>query len=342
MIKLNELNLKIDKKIFDGCYILGGVDENLIKDSIKKIVKANIDTSFKDLNYIEFDGESAQSNDIVNACETMPFMSEKKVVMVYRCKFLRGSANREEEKIFEEMKKYIANIPSHCILIMYYLFSSDKDKINNKLKSLDKKITLVSVEKLRGSELKASIKKLFDEREKKIEQSALALFCNEVDNNMEIIKNEVDKLCSYTEGRTIITEDIGLLMPQKPDSHIFDLIDYIGEKRLKNALDVLDEILFKGEKWNFILSSIGRRFEQILNIKIRLKQGKNKDVISSEMSMHPYVCEKLILQSRKFADKNIVKILKECLVTEGRLKSQTIDERVELEILLINIMTIMK
>lgn len=342
LIKLSELSAKLDKKNFDSCYILGGVDENLIKESLKKIIDCNVDPTFKDLNYVEFDGENAQIIDVINACETLPFMSDKKVVMVYRCKFLKSGGNKEDEKKLDEIKKYISNMPKHCILVMYYLFASDKDRINPKLKAFEKNATVVSVEKLRGGELKAKVKKIFDQNHKKIEQNALTLFCNEVDNNMEIINNEIAKLCAYTEGRGVTREDVLVLMPQRSESHIFDLIDYIGEKRLKNALDVLDEILFKGEKWNFILSSIGKRFEQILNIKLRLNQGKNKDTIASEMSLHPYVCEKLIAQSRKFSDKNIVKILEQCLITEGRLKSRTIDEKVELETLLINIMTVVR
>ena len=50
------------------------------------------------LNYERLDGLTTTFNDIENACETMPFFGDKKVVVVYRANFLKDKAHKEGAK----------------------------------------------------------------------------------------------------------------------------------------------------------------------------------------------------------------------------------------------------
>ncbi|WP_279374300.1 hypothetical protein [Clostridium arbusti] len=78
MINFLDLEDKIKKKSIEKFYIFCGFNEHLIKEKIKKITEISVNSSFIDLNYFEFDGATVSYDDIVNACETLPFMSDKK------------------------------------------------------------------------------------------------------------------------------------------------------------------------------------------------------------------------------------------------------------------------
>ena len=54
------------------------------------------------MNYSKFDGNKADFETIVEACETMPFMSDKKVVVVYRATFLDDSAGKNSGDLKSE------------------------------------------------------------------------------------------------------------------------------------------------------------------------------------------------------------------------------------------------
>jgi DNA polymerase-3 subunit delta len=335
-MEIDNLEQFIQTGNLKGCYVFCGPDENLIKESVNSIVNAVVDKNFADLNLIKFDGMRVQFDEVMNACETMPFISEKKVVIVYRTAFLGDAEDRESKKKFEEFYKYISNVPTHCILIMYYVFGDDREKASGNIKKLEKVCTVIKADKLKGDKLSKRVASIFEQRGKNIDKALLKFFCDNVDNNMDIIKNEIDKLISYTEGRDIVKSDIIELLPQLSDDDIFDLVDYLSQKRPEKAIDILNELLFRGEAIGGILFMIVRQFKLLYSIKLGIDEGKNKDGLAKELRLHPYVCEKLISQSRKFSLNQIKACMRLCLETEKSLKSSSGDKKIEMEMLIIN------
>lgn len=340
MINFTDLEKKLKKHELDNCYVFCGSDEKLIKHHVKFITDKVLNSEFMDLNYSKFEGDKADFETIIDACETMPFMSEKKVVVVYRASFLGDSGGSKnpgdlKNENFVLLNEYLKNPSHHCILIIYYVFSSDREKPSNKIKKLDKKACVVKVDKLRGEFLHKKCKDLFEDAGKKIGKAELILFCGQVDNNMDIILNEIEKLVSYTEGREITKEDILAMMPQKSENDIFNLVDYLSQKNIKRALDILNEIIYRGEKIPLILYMIGRQFNLLFNIKLGINIGKTKENLASELKLHPYICEKMISQSMKFTLNGLKRNIELCIDTEKILKSTSTDDKINMEIFMI-------
>lgn len=326
----------IKKKALKGCYIFYGPDENLIKDAVNKVVNNMVEESFRDLNLVKFDGMKVQFDEVMNACETLPFMSEKKVVIVFRADFLGAKDDRESKKKVEDFQGYLSTLPPYTILLMYYVFSDDREKVSNNIKKLDKLATLVQVDKLKGNRLYKKVADIFEERQRSINKVLLQFFCDNIENNMELINNEINKLLDYTEGREITKQDIVDLLPQTNNDDIFDLVDFVSQRKAEKAINILNELLFKGESVTGVLFMIERQFKLLYSIKLGLEEGKNKDMLVKELRLHPYVCEKLINQSKKFSLKQIRECMKMCLDTEKALKSSQGDKKIEMEMLLIN------
>jgi DNA polymerase III subunit delta len=152
---------------------------------------------------------------------------------------------------------------------------------------------------------------------------------------MNIITNEVEKLVSFTDGRDITKEDILKMMPQKSDNDIFNLVDYLSKKNIKRALDILDELIYKGEKIPLILFMIGRQYNLLFNLKLGIDSGKSKEVLSNELRLHPYICEKMISQSMKFTLKALKRNIELCVDTEKIIKSTSTDDKINIEVFMI-------
>lgn len=337
MINFLELESRM-KKTIDNFYIFCGYNEELMKENIKKIVEHTVNHDFLDLNYMEFDGISVNYEEIINACETLPFMSENKVIVIYRADFLSDrtkNTNKNGDDILKKIKEYSNNLPKQSILIMYYIFQNDREKTSNKVKKLDKNACVVEFTKLKGIMLQKKVKDMFMQREKDIDRANLSFFCSEVENNMDIIKNEVDKLCAYTSGRDIEKQDIIDLMPEKSDNDIFNLVDFLSQKKPERAIEILSELIYKGEKATSILAMMERQFKIMINLKIGMKNKKSKEELSKEYGLHPFICEKIMRQCEKFTLKQIIESEEICIQTEKELKSQGSDERIKLEMLII-------
>ena len=373
MIDFIEFEQNIKKGKIENCYIFCGLDEDIIKYSIRLIINKVVNKKFLDFNYMQFDGDTVNSETIINTCETMPYMSDKKIIVIYRASFLEGKIKKEEhiqnlsdegemnekesnsisenyesqeikdmkfsKDTYKDIREYVKNLPTHCILIMYYIFNNKREKISEKIKKLDKKICVINAGKPRRDSIEKKAKQLFQERKKEIDNVELKLFCREIENKLDIMVNEVEKLCSYTMGRKITKDDIMIMLPAETDNDIFDFVDALGDKNVEKAIYILNELTYKGQKISIILNMIERQFDLLFKLRVGSENGKSKEVLASEFKLHPYVCGKMIEQTRKFTLKSLKKALILCLNTEETLKSSSINPIIEMELLIVNSVT---
>ncbi|MEQ8155778.1 MAG: DNA polymerase III subunit delta [Clostridiaceae bacterium] len=339
MIKLQELEREIKNNNIKNSYVLAGTDEALMKEVIDSITKKVLDESFKDFNYIKLDGMNVKTDDIMNACETLPFMSDKKVVVIYRANFLKTSKDFSDAD-YKRIIDYFKNTPSHIILLTYVLLDDKRDKPNNKkyktLVSLDRKLVLVHVDKQKEDRLAKEAMEVFNSLNKEIGKVELKYFITKVEKNLDIIKREIEKLASYTKDRAITKDDIDLLLPHESDDDIFDLIDFISEKKPEKAITLMNELVYKGENLNKLLSLIEGQFRKLYGIKIKTEKGASARMISEESGMHPFVTEKLINQGKKFTLAQLEECIRLCIATEKRIKSISTNILTEMEFLLIS------
>lgn len=337
---VSTLNSNIKKNQFNSCYIFCGSDEQSIKEAIKNIIEKNISKDFIDFNFLQLDGSNVEYDTIKNACETLPFMSDRKVIVIYRANFLKDKVDKGAEKLSKEIIDYVKQLPKECILIMYYIFENDREKESFKLKKLEKSACVVKFSKLKGAMLQKKIEEIFRKKGKVINKAELALFTNSVENNMDIIENEVEKLCCYTDGREITAKDITDLISSKSDNDIFNLVDYISEKKPQKSIDILNELIFKGESATTILRMIQRQLKLIFDVKLGIEMGKGKEELAKELRLHPFICEKMMTQSKRFTIEQLKNSIELCLSVERLMKSTTIDSKTEMELLIIRTATI--
>lgn len=341
MIDIAKLEDQIKKDEIHNCYIFCGYDEELIKEKINLIVSKNIDKNFIDLNYVKFDGNKLENFDVViNASETLPFMSDKKVVLVYRANFLEDSEDAVKKSIYNNFETYVKNVPSSSILILYYVFKDKREKPSKRLYKLDKTSCVVKMDKIYGRNLESKVKEFFEKRDRTIGNAELKLFCLNLPSDLGIVENEIEKLCCYAMDREITKDDILELYPKKKENDIFDLVDYMGDKKLKETIDVVNELMFKGQEEVYILYMIERQFKLLYKIKHSIDNGKSRSTLGTELKLPPFIVDKLVLQSKKFTAGQLKEAIKICLNSEQIIKSSTIDKRTELELLIINTITL--
>ncbi|HUV84085.1 MAG TPA: hypothetical protein VMV86_00155, partial [Methanosarcinales archaeon] len=88
----NELKNEIKK-----VYLLYG-QESYLLDNAKELLKKKVVTAFPELNYNALDGEALTVEQLQNACDTFPFGSEKKLVVVRQPAFLIKANKKGEEE----------------------------------------------------------------------------------------------------------------------------------------------------------------------------------------------------------------------------------------------------
>lgn len=315
-----------------NCFLYYGTDEGLIKELIQKNLHSKI--NFPELNDIYIDGRTVSSEEIINACETLPAFSDNKVVTVFRALFLREKQDSHDKMVCEAVSKYIKDVPDFCTLIFYYILENPREKIKI-TKSFQSCAEVNKVSPLRGEELLRKVSSILESRDMKMDKVLLNLFCNQIDTSLFSIYNEVDKLRAYTLGTPITKEILLKLIPGKNDDDIFALVDAIAAKKLEMALDIFNELIFKGVYPIMILSMVERQFKMIYSIKVKYPSIKSKEAICKELSIIDFIFEKIRKVVGKFSEKELERIFNYCIECEGKIKSNTIDQKMEVEILIV-------
>lgn len=314
-------------------YLFHGPEEYLKSRALSQLTQAQVDNEYKDLNYIIIDGASAGIDDIIASCETLPFLSYKRLVVVMDYIGFSGKKSADEDKL----AGYFSNVPETTCLVMYNRGDINKD--NNLLKKAAKVKTarVVHFDRLNKSELIKWVDRLFRKAGKFISNGDINYFLSLTSNDLEIINNEILKLAAYSgEQDTITREAIDKLVTPVPEHTVFQLVDMVAAKKSGKALELLDELIDKGEPVLLIITMIARQIKNIIYYKYFTEMGHKNDVICKKLGLHPYVIDKCSSQSKGFTTEQLKQAHDECLKLNYGIKAGTVRDRLGLELLILN------
>jgi len=114
---------------------------------------------------------------------------------------------------------------------------------------------------------------LFRETGVKIDARALERFIEKTGPDTRQIVQEVEKLCLYLGDRTTVTEDdVRDMVSPAREAISWDLEDAVGHKDLRQAMHVLDRLVFQGESPVFMLIRIENRLSDLMVFQVCLKK----------------------------------------------------------------------
>ena len=151
------------------------------------------------------------------------------------------------------------------------------------------------------------------------------------------VNNEVEKLVSFKGDQGIVAEDVNLLVKAKVDLNIFKLIDAIGNRDKKRAINLLYGQVENQANEIYLLTMFVYQFRNLLKIKDLLERGKTIQEISFLTKMHPFVIKKSIDQCRKFSLTELKKIYRKLLDAEIAMKSGKMKPGLVLDLLVISV-----
>lgn len=152
---------------------------------------------------------------------------------------------------------------------------------------------------------------------------------------MQDLINEIRKLIEYEgENGTISNEDIDKLAIKKLESIIFELTDSLGKKNIKEALDVMHNLIYSKEPIQKIFITLYNHFKKLYFVT--LAQKENRDIIQV-LNLKPnqtFLVNKYKMQAKYFKQRELEKILQELIDLDFYYKIGQIDIQVGLEAIL--------
>lgn len=259
--------------------------------------------------------------DIITECETAPFLSEKRLIIV---KNFFQTAKPEQQKIITE--KIAKGISDSTILVLFE--DQPLDKRTSVYKKLVKTCALEEFNTLENYDLIQWIITKAKDIGTSLNHELASYLAELAGDNLWNLENEINKLALYRQKGNITKQDIDLLTTPASHDIIFKLTDLIGQKRTREALEMLEKMTKKGEDIKFIYHMIVRQFRIIIQIANLLEKNKPLPEIIKLLKLHPFVVSNTAKQAKKFPKSALTKIYQSLLDIDiadktGKIKTTT-------------------
>lgn len=317
-----ELQMMIKKREHSPLYFFYGEEIFLIDKVVGDIKKIVIAPQLSDFNLSVFYGKESEPQDIINSAKTLPLLSDYRLVIVKEADKLKPSC-------WKDFSSYFTNpLLSTCLI-----FCAEKMVLNPKLlKIFRKRGKVVRFYHPYEREVPEWIKKIAKEFNKKISREALALLSMELENDLQKIYSELQKIATYVGKREVIErDDVKEVLSDQGGATVFDLVDCIGNKDVEGALSVLKRLLEAGEHPLKILMMITRQVRLLARAKEMLKEDSSYADVGRRLGIRDFYLKGFLEQVHTFSLHQVETHFTHLFRSDWKLKSSRINKRLILE-----------
>ena len=127
-MKYKDIVYNIKAKNFEKIYLLYGREHYLIDNTIK-LFRESLNESMIDFNLDIIDGKEITLEQLLSSIETLPFMDERKIVIVKDFELLTKAKKKNfSDKEEKTLAEHLENIPDTTILVFTVYGEIDKRK----------------------------------------------------------------------------------------------------------------------------------------------------------------------------------------------------------------------
>ena len=345
-------------------YILHGDDDFAINQFIAELIGRMGDPSLASLNLTRLDGRLASEDEIRTAVLSMPFLTERRLVVLTNplakmsVKSSQANAGSDEETdlspdeaasqsaiVKKQREHFVAlldSLPQTTALVLVI----DDALVRRKGqwawetltpthwlsrwatqaggRALTREFLLPRIEDIPGW-----IRKQAQVQGGQISPQAARALAEHLGNDTQSISMEITKLLTYVNGkRTVEVEDVELLTARLGLVNVFNMVDALADRNAQKTLKQLTLLLESSEPQQ-VFGMIVRQFRLLLQAREVLDEGGGEAQIAAEVidqkgKVNPYVAGKLVTQAKHFSLDSLVAIYRRLLDFDLGMKTSQI------------------
>jgi len=209
----------LDARGLQVAYLLAGEDRLGLDESVALLSQCAVDPDLAAFNTVILRGDDASWEEVLAACEELPMMAPRRLVLV-----------REPEDLDGDAGALVAYLGKPCATTTLVLGSSRVDRRLAWVKALEASATCVSFAPPQGRELEAWIRRALASRDVRIEEDALTLLTDLVQAETILLTQEIEKLALMCSDKGIVTkDDVAAILGRTRTTEIWDLTNAIED-----------------------------------------------------------------------------------------------------------------
>ena len=306
-------------------YLLYGDEGYLIERAREEIVAALLPSQCRELNFNSYDAEQAPPSEIINACNPLPCMAQRRIVLV-------KGLHRYSQGDLKSLVPYLHS-PASTTTLIFIAEAMPKDFVK------EAKDGAFHLKRPSQGETPHWIHSIARELGKEIAPDAVVFLHEAIGGDLQGLRNELMKVSLYIGDRKRIeVQDVERVVSEVRANSIFELTKALGERDSKKAFQVLSTIWESGEPPLKILGMISRQFRHLLMTKEILSHGGGTTEVRNQVgTANPYYLKELAAQAKGFSQQALQKALRNLWETDLSLKRSPLPKRLILEALIIKL-----
>jgi DNA polymerase-3 subunit delta len=316
-------------------YLLHGEDEFGIAQVVSEL-EANLgDTATAARNMARLDGRSVPLEDIHLAAAALPFLADRRLVILYH-----PLARLNGTQLQEKFLALLDSLPrtTRLVLVEYRTLSEAQKgkppKVHWLLKWAEQagpRAYIKSFSLQKGSAMARWIQEQARLAGGQFTPQAAALLATLVGDDTRLAFSEIQKLIAFSNySRAVQPEDVENLTAYAGQSDIFAMVDALGSQNGRNALKMLHRLLEDQEALS-IFGMVVRQFRLLLLAREILDLGGRESEVARELKIHPFVAEKITAQARHFSSADLENVYYRLLDIDEAVKSGQVEGDVALD-----------
>ena len=296
-----------------GAYLLEGVEENIKAATLAALRKAILPEGLEELNESLMDAPATDA--IIAACETLPFMADKRLVIVREHPALTGRADADDKLV-----SYIPQVPDSAILV--FLCRGKADARKKLYTAIKKAGGIVTFAPLTDAELNAWVVKTFAGLGKAVTPQTASLLSFTVGTDTAQLRTEIEKLAALSGDRGEVNDnDVRAVATRSVECTVFEMVDAVVAGEEGKAFGLLRDMLTTGSDRLGILAMLLRQFRLMQHIKIMQFEKVPPAEIKQKLGIAPFAAERCMRQAAGYSGGAVRQAVGICLDAEYNVKS---------------------
>lgn len=256
------------------------------------------------------DAEEADAAAILEAIQSLPFLANRKMVVLRSL-----GANKTASG---QIEQFIDAAGDGCDVIFYEPFP---DKRTSYFKVLKSKTNLEEFDEMDPRGLASWLVEEAKRQDGQLSLSDANYMVERVGTNQELLANELEKLLIYDPA--ISRQSIDELTVKTPQSKVFDLLDAAFGGNKKRALELYDEQRAQKVEPQAIMAMIAWQLELIA--LAHLAKGKAANQIARDAGVSPYPIQKAQRLAAKLDRNQLTEMINTAAEFDYKSKTVTFD-----------------
>jgi DNA polymerase-3 subunit delta len=324
-------------------YILYGLDSYSSRKELQRIKDTLGDPEILSVNTNVLNGAETSPGQLRDMCRMVPFMNPFRLIIVeglldlFEPEFKQRSSSQSSQKRgvkkLDEWKLFIDSIqdlPESTILIF---MDAKVTRNNTLLKILGPHAKVKSFPQLRDRELYSWINDRVSGNGGSINPSAMRLLIEYSNNDLWTLSNEIEKLIAYCSGRQIAENDVMQLTCYSREANVFNLVDAIFNRKVKQTHNILQRLLSDGTNTSFIIAMIARQLRLIIKAKYLDENASTKQALQALNMSSEFILNKTKEQAGKYSITQLSACYHRLLQADIDIKTGKYNEEVAVDLL---------